>query len=216
MEQFAAIRRDHRVEGLSIRALADKHRVHRRTVRQALESAVPPPRKTVLRVAPRLEPFKAAIEADVATIMTAHVFMPALDEERPATLSARVVSGLLREELKFEGVILSDDLEMTAITRTYAVPSAAALAIEAGCDGVLICSGDHNVQAAALEALIHAVEEERLRPARVEDALKRQQRAKERFLAAGVAPRPLEGRRIRQVIGRDAHRAIADEMARYL
>jgi beta-N-acetylhexosaminidase len=161
-------------------------------------------------------PFKAAIEADVATIMTAHVFMPALDEERPATLSARVVSGLLREELKFEGVILSDDLEMTAITRTYPVPSAAALAIEAGCDGVLICSGDHNVQASALEALIHAVEEERLRPARVEDALKRQQRAKERFLAAGVAPRPLEGRRIRQVIGRDAHRAIADEMARYL
>ena len=162
------------------------------------------------------KPFKAAIEADVATIMTAHVFMPALDEERPATLSARVVSGLLREELKFEGVILSDDLEMTAITRTYPVPSAAALAIEAGCDGVLICSGDHNVQASALEALIHAVEEERLRPARVEDALKRQQRAKERFLAAGVAPRPLEGRRIRQVIGRDAHRAIADEMARYL
>ena len=62
MEQFAAIRRDHRVEGLSIRALADKHRVHRRTVRQALESAVPPPRKVPQRVAPRLEPFTAAID----------------------------------------------------------------------------------------------------------------------------------------------------------
>ena len=45
VEQFAAIRRDHRVDGLSIRALADKHGVHRRTVRQALESAIPPPRK---------------------------------------------------------------------------------------------------------------------------------------------------------------------------
>jgi beta-N-acetylhexosaminidase len=162
------------------------------------------------------KPFKAAIDAAVATIMTAHVFMPAIDEERPATLSSRVVSGLLREELKFEGVILSDDLEMQAITRTYTVPSAAVLAIEAGCDGVLICSGDHHVQVSALEALIHAVEAERLRLTRVEDAMKRQQRAKERFLGAGVVPRPLEGRRIRQVIGRDAHRAIAEEMARYL
>ena len=62
MEQFAAIRRDHRVEGLSIRALAEKHHAHRRTVRQALESAMPLPRRTPRRVAPRLEPFKAAID----------------------------------------------------------------------------------------------------------------------------------------------------------
>jgi transposase len=62
VEQFAAIRRDHRIEGLSIRALADRHGVHRRTVRLALGSAVPPPRKTPQRVAPRLERFKAAID----------------------------------------------------------------------------------------------------------------------------------------------------------
>jgi transposase len=63
VEQFAEIRRDHRVEGLSIRGLADKHGVHRRTVRQALKSSIPPARKTPQRISPRLEPFKVAIDA---------------------------------------------------------------------------------------------------------------------------------------------------------
>lgn len=63
VELFAAIRRDHRVEGISIRGLADKHGVHRRTVRQALDGAVPPPRKTAVRVAPRLGPFTVVIDA---------------------------------------------------------------------------------------------------------------------------------------------------------
>jgi transposase len=62
VEQFAEIRRDHRIEGLSIRALAKRHGVHRRTVRQALESAVPPERQAPLRVAPRLAPYKSAID----------------------------------------------------------------------------------------------------------------------------------------------------------
>ena len=161
-------------------------------------------------------PFKAAIEAHVATIMTAHVFLPALDEQRPATLSHRIVDGLLRRELHYDGVILSDDLEMKAIADQYAVPAAAVLAIEAGCDGVLICSGDHDGQAAALEALIHAVEDQRLSLTRVEDALKRQQRAKERIHGGAPPTRPLPARSLRQLLGRDEHVAIADHMARFL
>src|SRR3989441_11649987 len=161
-------------------------------------------------------PFKSAIEAGVATIMTAHVLVPSLDEKRPATLSPRVVTELLRDELHFDGVILSDDLEMKAIAAEYAVPSAAVLAIQAGCDGALICSGDHDTQAAALEALVRAVEDQRVPLARVEDALKRQQRAKERFLASPVSARPLSGRALRAALGREEHRAIAEEMARFL
>jgi len=161
-------------------------------------------------------PFRAAIEAGVATLMTGHVFVPALDDQRPATLSKRIVTGILREELKFDGVIFTDDLDMKAVAGEYGVPSAAVLAIEAGCDGALICSGNHEVQAAALEAMIHAVEEERLRVARVEDAIARQQRAKERFLAAGVAARPLTGRALRTALGREEHHAVAAEMARFL
>jgi beta-N-acetylhexosaminidase len=161
------------------------------------------------------QPFRAAIESGVATIMTAHVLVPALDEQRPATLSKRIVTGILRQQLAFGGVILSDDLEMKALANDYTVPDAAVLAIEAGCDGVLICSGDTQAQAAALEALVYAVEQDRLPLSRIEDAIRRQRRAKERFLAGPVAPRPVGSKVLRQLLGRDEHRAIADEMARF-
>jgi beta-N-acetylhexosaminidase len=161
-------------------------------------------------------PFRAAVDAGVATLMTAHVHVPSLDEGRPATLSKRIVTGILRDELGYEGVVISDDLEMKAVAATYAVPSAAVMAIAAGCDALLICSGDYETQGAALEELIHAVEDGRLTAARVEDALKRQTRAKERFLAAPVAPRALRGKALRQILGRDEHQAIAHEMRQFL
>jgi len=164
-------------------------------------------------------PFVAAIKAGVATIMTAHVRVPSLDEERPATLSKRIITGILRQELQFDGVVLSDDLEMKAIADVVphgAVMAPAVMAVEAGCDGVLICSGDHEKQVATLEALIHAVEDGVIPMARVDDALRRQQRTKERFLVSAVAARPLTGRALRAALGRDAHRAIADEMTQFL
>jgi beta-N-acetylhexosaminidase len=158
-------------------------------------------------------PFSEAIAAGVAFIMTAHVLVPSMDEEKPATLSPSIVRELLREELGYEGVILSDDLEMKAIARTWTPPQAAVQAVSAGCDGLLVCSGGVDVQAAALEALVHAVEDGVVPYKRLEDAQKRHRRAKERFLAAAVAPGRMP---LRQVVGSDEHRRIADEMARYL
>ena len=171
-------------------------------------------------------PFREAIRADVAFIMTAHLLVPSLDEDAPATLSRRIVYGLLREELGFDGVILSDDLEMEALARTYPVPEAAVQAIAAGCDGVLVCraraedrSQDIEVQVAVLEALVHAVEDGRIPYKRLEDALSRHRRVKGRFLAdAGRGSMPRQAGRKGQpyaVIGCDQHRHIADEMARY-
>jgi beta-N-acetylhexosaminidase len=159
-------------------------------------------------------PFREAIRADVAFIMTAHVLVPSLDEKRPATLSPRIVQAVLRDELGYRGVILSDDLEMKAIARSYDVPEAAVQAVVAGCDAVLVCSGDAGVQAAALEALVHAVEDGRIAYKRIEDALKRLRHAKERFLAAPVGT----GRspRLQHVLGCDAHQRIAEEMSRFL
>lgn len=162
------------------------------------------------------EPFRAAIAEKVAFIMTAHVLVPAFDEERPSTLSRKVVQALLRDELGFEGVILSDDLEMKAVSARYPVPESAVEAIRAGCDGILICSGDLDLQARTLEALVRAVESGVISAARCDDAFLRLRRAKDRFLAG---ERPGASRRIRdlrQVLGREEHQVVAAEMAAFL
>jgi beta-N-acetylhexosaminidase len=160
-------------------------------------------------------PFRSAIAAGVASLITAHVLVPSLDEERPATLSRRIVAEILRDELQFEGMIFTDDLEMKAIAVRWPVPEACVQAIEAGCDAVLICSGNVDLQAAAAEALIRAVEGERLPWSRIEDSLLRHRHMKERFLAVRGSNRPAP-RHWRSVLGRESHLAIAAEMERYL
>jgi beta-N-acetylhexosaminidase len=159
-------------------------------------------------------PFRAAIEADVAAIMTAHILVPAVDEERPATLSPRIVDGLLKKSLGFGGLVLSDDLDMRAISARYSLAEATVGAMAAGCDAVLMCGAAQEPQVAAMEAVIHAVEDGTLPLERVEDAIARQRRVKERFLASGAA-RPLTGAALRAVLGRDEHQAVASEMARF-
>lgn len=162
------------------------------------------------------EPFRAAIAEGVAFIMSAHVLVPALDDERPATLSPRVMHDLLRRELGFEGVIVSDDLEMKAVSARYAVPEAAVSAIRAGCDALLVCSGDIDLQARTLEALIHAVETGDLPRARLDDALTRLRAAKARFLSGDRPDLRQRQRAWHAVVGCDAHRDVAEEMAAFL
>ena len=161
-------------------------------------------------------PFRAAIDARVAFIMTAHLVAVSIDDARPATLSPAIVQRILREELRFGGVIVSDDLQMKAIANTYPPGEAAVLAVAAGCDAVLMCgtgsSADIQLQAMALEALIHAVEDERLPLKRVEAALERNRQAKERFLREW---RPPTAAQLRAVIGSEQHRAISEQMAEF-
>ena len=162
-----------------------------------------------------LVPFKAAIASDVASIMTAHILIPALDAERPATLSPVIVDGLLKKALGYKGLVLSDDLEMKAISGRYGRSDATVRAIEAGCDAVLMCAPKPQEQHAALEAIIYAIEQERLPLSRVEDALTRHRRVKERFLA-GRRSTPSTGAALRAILGRDEHQAVAAEMARFV
>lgn len=158
-------------------------------------------------------PFRAAIEARVAAIMTAHILVPALDDARPATLSPRIVGEVLKGQLGFDGLVLTDDMEMKAISGRYGLPEATVGALAAGCDAVLMCGISQEPQVAALEAVIHAVEDGSLPLRRVEDAFARHRRAKERFLAR--RPAPLAGKALRAALGRDEHQAVAAEMARF-
>jgi len=161
-----------------------------------------------------LVPFKAAIEANVASIMTAHILVPALDDQRPATLSRRIIDGMLKRDLGYQGLVVTDDLEMKAISATYGTAEATVAAIAAGCDAVLLCGQDQGAQVAAIEAVIHAVEDRTLLLKRVEDALARHRRVKERFLAP-PRPLPLTGTALRTLLGREEHQAVASEMARF-
>ena len=161
-----------------------------------------------------LVPFRAAIEADVASIMTAHILIPAIDAERPATLSPTIVSGMLKQTLGYQGLVVSDDLEMKAIAGRYGMGEATVAAVAAGCDAVLMCGAGQESQTMALEAVIRAVESGDLPVKRVEDALARHRRVKERFLA-GRRPAPLTGAALRAVLGRDEHQAVAAEMGRF-
>jgi beta-N-acetylhexosaminidase len=161
-----------------------------------------------------LVPFRAAIDAGVAAIMTAHILIPVYDEERPATLSRAIVDDLLKKRLGFGGVVFSDDLEMRAVSARYGLAEATVAAIGAGCDAVLMCGARQETQVAALEAIIRACEAGTLPISRVEDALARHRRIKERFLAPAL-PKPLTGSALRAALGRDEHQAVAAEMARF-
>jgi len=86
-----------------------------------------------------LVPFRSAIEAGIEAVMVSHLIYTDLDPEKPASLSRPVMDGLLRNELGYDGLILTDDLQMCAITGQWPAEKAACLALAAGADRVLIC-----------------------------------------------------------------------------
>jgi beta-N-acetylhexosaminidase len=87
-----------------------------------------------------LRPFQAAIDAGARTVMTAHLLIPALDERDPATLSRRILDGILRQELGFDGVVITDDIGMGATSEMFLDTRNAARALSAGCDLISLCS----------------------------------------------------------------------------
>lgn len=120
-----------------------------------------------------LVPFIKAIDEGVDFIMSAHIYFPLLESDRkPATLSSSVLTGLLRQELGYQGVIMTDCMEMSAIVDTYGTVEASVMAIEAGADLILI-SHTHDLLTGAYEAIEKAVAEGRLSEDRINESVRR-------------------------------------------
>lgn len=104
-----------------------------------------------------LAPFREAARAGLESIMSAHILVRALDPAVPATLSRHIMTDLLRMELGFTGVLVSDDLEMRAVADRYPIEESAVRAVAAGCDLLLVCS-DEDMAEAALAALAREID----------------------------------------------------------
>ncbi|MEU4240325.1 glycoside hydrolase family 3 N-terminal domain-containing protein [Actinoplanes sp. NPDC026619] len=125
-----------------------------------------------------LLPFRAAIEAGVQVVMTGHLLVPAFDPELPATLSRRILTGLLREELGFDGLIVTDGIEMQGVARKYGLAGATVRAIAAGADAICVGGGLAGEETAIelRDAIMAAVESGALPAERLYDAASRVQR----------------------------------------
>jgi beta-N-acetylhexosaminidase len=109
-----------------------------------------------------LPPFRAAIEAGARTVMTSHILLPQVDPSGPATFSTRILGDLLRGELGFDGVIVSDALDMAGASGEIGIPAAAARALAAGCDLLCLGTGGSPAQLDEIAVAVRAVGPARL------------------------------------------------------
>ncbi len=149
-----------------------------------------------------LVPFARAAAVGLPMIMTAHVVFPAIEPGVPATLSRKAITGLLRERLNYRGVIVSDDLDMKAISDPA---SAAIAAIDAGCDVLLLCNNEAT-QDSVEGALRKELERSSEFRARVGESAGRVRAMKRRFVEQAVA------RPAREIVGCAEHRALAERL----
>ena len=157
-----------------------------------------------------LVPFSAAIAAGAALVMTAHIALPAIDSSgTPATLSPRIITGLLRDTLGFRGVTITDAMTMEGVGKGYTTEQSSVLAIKAGAD-ILLKPSDPT---RAIDAVVRAVENGEISRARIDSAVRHVLELKARVgLAVGDGGVSLGN--LREIVGAPEHRAIAADIAR--
>jgi beta-N-acetylhexosaminidase len=155
-----------------------------------------------------LVPFAASVAAGVPLVMTAHILLPEFDPDNPASLSRRMLDGVLRKGMRFGGIILADDLGMGAIARRYGAGEAAVRTLQAGTDVAMLCH-DWSAVAPAIAAVRLAFQEMRFNAAEWDESLDRINRAC--ALADGPEPQPSLA-----ALGCEEHRALASKIRQRL
>ena len=157
-----------------------------------------------------LVPFKAAIGAGASLVMTAHIALPAIsgDSTTPATLSPRIITGLLRDSLRFRGVAITDAMTMEGVGKGYTTEQSSVLAVKAGAD-ILLKPTDAT---RAINAIVAAVERGELTRARIDSSARHVLELKARSGAAASPIMSLEA--LREIVGAPEHRALAADIAR--
>lgn len=162
-----------------------------------------------------LVPFRGAIDAGVSAIMVAHIWFPALDPDQPlpASLSRNAITGLLRDELGYDGLVLTDALDMNSVDLNFPFAQAAVMAIAAGADMLPLGPGTGlDTANEAIDAVLTAVRAGSLPEARVNEAVRRILRAKLAYGLLDWAPLPVEGATAR--VNAPAGEALIDELFR--
>lgn len=151
-----------------------------------------------------LAPFRAAIGAGIAGVMSAHIALPAISNDSvPATLAASIMSGLLRDTLGFGGITVTDALTMQGIGKGYTIEQSAVLSVQAGSDILLMPSDTKR----AIDAVVAAVERGDISPARIEKSVRLLLELKARTGARERPIVPLDS--LRAIVGSAEHRAAA-------
>ena len=155
-----------------------------------------------------LEPFRHAIRLGIPALMTAHVRYPALDADAPATLSRPILTDLLRNELGFRGVTITDDMEMRAILDHGSVGEASVRALRAGADMILVCHRQER-QSEAILAIEQALERGELFRERLTAGVERIRDLKQRHLASRQSVDPA---RVARTVGHPRHKALLEKI----
>ena len=157
-----------------------------------------------------LRPFRAAVDAGAAMVMSAHIALPAIegDSSTPATLTAWVMSGLLRDTLGFRGLAITDAMTMDGVGKGYGVEESSILAVKAGADIILKPSD----VPAAIDAIVKAVERGDISTVRIEQSTRRVLELKARSGVAFQRFTSLDA--LRDIVGAPAHREAAQDIAR--
>lgn len=146
-----------------------------------------------------LVPFKEAIENGADTVMVAHILLPKLDEKNPASFSKAVISDLLRNTLGYNGVVITDDFTMGAITENYDMGLAAVKSIQAGGDIVLVCHGFEK-QETVLKALLQAARTGQISTERLDESVYRVLQLKQKYELADTPAGPVDVQSINKKI----------------